>query len=194
MVRKADGSVLNLANNTSNEIEMEEEDDGFPYIPEDSIKGFLIAEGNCVFVPTDSPENYERAGQEVLKAKIKKWGYWNVVNKPEKSHFILQYVTNTRGHDTSWLVLRPRKFYRISKTIIDRETAGMQLAYTGSSEDIEKNRRAAEKLFNYIKEELSDTEGKKSKYSPRPKLNEVFDSSNFEEGKKKIRWSPHHVY
>ena len=194
MIRKVDGSVLNLATNASKNIEEEVEDDGFPLIPEDSIKGLLIAEGNCVFVPTDSPNDYERAGQETLKVKIKEWGYWNVVNKPEKSHFILQYVTNTRGHDTSWLVLRPRKYYRISKTIVDRETAGLQLVYTGSNEDIENNKRMSEKLFNYIKKELSDTSVKESKFFIKPKLNKILDATNFEEGSKKIIWSPQHVF
>ena len=135
MVRRTDGSMLNLATNASKNIEEDVEDDGFPFIPEDSIKGLLIAQGNCVFVPTDSPDFYERAGQETLKAKIKEWGYWNVVNKPEKSHVILQFITDLHGGDTSWLIFQTRNDDRRTKTLKERNTDDcLQIVFTKCSE------------------------------------------------------------
>ncbi len=200
MVRKADGTVLNFATNTSNNIEEEVEDDGFPLIPEDSIKGLLIAEGNCVFVPTDSPNDYERAGQETLKAKIKERGYWNVVNKPEKSHFILQFITDLHGGDTSWLIFQSRNDYRKAKTLKGKNTDdGLQIVFTKSSEDIDDNKLAAEKLLSYF-QDLAMGGGNKEhkKVSGRdvtgflmPQFNMMFDTETY--GRNTKKWKPRYV-
>jgi hypothetical protein len=198
MIRKTDGSMMNLTNSTSNEVE--EEDDGFPIIPEDSIKGSLIAEGNCVFVPTDSPDNYERAGQETLKAKIKEWGYWNVVNKPEKSHFILQFITDLHGGDTSWLIFQSRNDYRKTPTIQNKNTDdGLQIVFTRSSENIEDNKLAAEKLFTYFQgltmekgnKEYKKVSGREVSGFFKPQFNMMFDSATY--GGNTNKWKPRYV-
>lgn len=110
MVRKADGSVLSTEKAATNVSSNKNTD--YPIIKDEDIHGSLIAKGNKVFIPTDSPLSYERAGQKELKKLVEKWGYWTVVEDVEQAHFVLQFTTVTTGYDFSILGIRPRKYYR----------------------------------------------------------------------------------
>ncbi len=99
MIRKADGSAMNFTGEqtgaTTTAAPSATPD--APIIDEGNIHGNLIAEGNCVYIPTDSPLAYEQAGQQRVKEYMKQWGYWKVVEKPEQAHFVLQFTTQISG-------------------------------------------------------------------------------------------------
>lgn len=175
MVRRADGSALNLsAANAPAQAEAElEENSDFPIINESDIHGSLIAEGNCVYIPTDSPLDYEQAGQKQLKEEIKKWGYWKVVPKLEQAHFVLQFVTITKGADASYMFIRPRKYYKTSSLIkfevkgfwagwTPKDAVGVQVCYSNSSEEINTNLSVARAFGDCMRRIITDTKYGKS--------------------------------
>lgn len=170
MVRRADGTALNIsAENAPAEAEAEaEENSDFPIINESDIHGSLIAEGNCVYIPTDSPLDYEQAGQKQLKEEIKKWGYWKVVPKLEQAHFVLQFTTQTNGQDTSYMVIRPRKYYKNQPLLIwvhkignggfkPKNIIGIPVCNCRSSEEINANVSAARALVDCMRKIITDT-------------------------------------
>ena len=122
MIRKADGTALNLTESASavaaqpaEEVVQEER---FPIVDIENYHGFLLQKGNCVYIPTDSPYDYERAGQEELKRLMEKEGIWQVVDKLEQAHFVLIYYTCLVGQDMSYGVFRTRGEYK-NKQIIN---------------------------------------------------------------------------
>ena len=121
MIRKADGTVLNLTESTSavaaQPTEVAVQEDRFPIVDIENYHGFLLQKGNCVYIPTDSPYDYERAGQEKLKELIQNDGYWQVVDKLEQAHFVLMFYTCLVGQDCAYGVFRTRSEYKNKKTI-----------------------------------------------------------------------------
>lgn len=169
MVRRADGTALNIsAANAPAQAEAEaEENSDFPIINESDIHGSLIAEGNCVYIPTDSPLDYEQAGQKQLKEEIKKWGYWKVVPKLEQAHFVLQFVTETKGSDSSHMFIRPRKYFKKCPMIKWEEerfwegwtpkgAVGIVVCWCNSSENYNTNIRAARAFANCMRKVITD--------------------------------------
>ena len=161
MVRKADGTVLSNENTATNVASNKKT---YPIIKDEDIYGILIAEGNKVFIPTNSSLTYEKAGQEELKQLVEKWGYWIVVEDVEQAHFVLQFVTITSapGRDMSLLLIRPRQYYRSQPFITTysdtfNNKKGFYVTYIVSSESPDENRLAAytmcDKLKNYIKDD-----------------------------------------
>ena len=114
MIRRADGSVLapspelSAAAPAKTDIPVQ---NNFPEIKEEDIHGSLIAKGNCVYIPTDGQSESERVGQTQLKKRIQEWNYWNVVDRLEQAHFVLQYVIQSEGKDYCQVLIRPRKYY-----------------------------------------------------------------------------------
>lgn len=124
MVRKVDGSVLAPSPEVSAAAPAPKNtpaQSNFPEIKEEDIHGSLIAKGNCVYIPTDGQNESEQVAQMRLKEKIQEWGYWTVVDKPEQAHFILHFIIRSRGTDCAYLIVRPRKYYRIRPLL---ETGG----------------------------------------------------------------------
>lgn len=165
MIRMADGTVLDArtakpAAATSNEEIVVDS----PEIAEEDIHGSLIAQGNCVFIPTNSLYDFERAGQERFKELIKEWGYWKVVEKPEQAHFILQFTTQLEDTDYCWVLIRPRAFYRqapeVSRNGWNGKWRQAELGITAmacrGSEDPEDNRMAASLLAGTFKKIMTD--------------------------------------
>lgn len=164
MVRKADGTVMDFAaastTSQSTPVAVEKLKTEYPVINETDIHGSLIAQGNKVFIPTNSYNESERAGQEKLKELISEWDYWTVVNKPEQAHFVLQYVVTSIGEDYSWLLVRPRKYYN-SKPYIERfgQNIGVLVcARRTDDSDPQRNLMNADIFFNHLKGMLSDTD------------------------------------
>ena len=162
MIRKADGSVLSGDKTVSSK----KTNTNYPIIKDEDIHGSLIAEGNKVFIPTNSDLPYERAGQERLKEQVEEWGYWTVVNDLEQAHFVLQFVTSTQGLDASFMIIRPRKYYR-EKPIIKENVQNLIYnfkrpigivvnAVSPSNEEISSNKRASELMFKQLYRALSD--------------------------------------
>lgn len=122
MIRKADGSVIDLTKSTSAVATQPEtevvQEDRFPIVNIDNYHGYLLQKGNCVYIPTDSPYDYERAGQEKLKELVQKDGYWQVVDTEEQAHFVLMFYTNLSGRDYSYGVFRTRLEYKNQKVVI----------------------------------------------------------------------------
>ncbi|MBO4264008.1 MAG: hypothetical protein J5871_04950 [Bacteroidales bacterium] len=140
----------------------------FADIAEEDIHGMIIARGNCVYIPCDSSLEYEKAGQETVKEIISRWGLWTVVDKPEQAHFVLQYTTQTRGKDYSWIIVRRRAAYLANPVLTGswdgtmdtfnckKGDLGMVFAYARSSEEISANLQAANSLTNEFKGKVQE--------------------------------------
>lgn len=141
----------------------------FPIIDESDIHGSYIAEGNCVYIPVDSPREYERAGQIKLKECMKEWGYWTVVDAPDQAHFVLQMVVATVGYDQILLLIRPRAYFSAIPYDMDYDSftcnavgeySGInvvRISKGGDFEETETNEKAARVLASYMKSLLSPT-------------------------------------
>ena len=144
-----------------------------PEIDEKDIHGCLIAEGNCVFIPTDSPLGYEKAGQKRLKEYVQRWGYWKVVDKPEQAHFVLQFTTQISGEDLSFIIIRPRKYYKAHPTLIRsgwsgawtnaKGEVGVTANWMKSNEDVGDNTIKAEMMAEHLKRMLTEPDNKDGK-------------------------------
>ena len=179
VIRRADGTTVDLTSGqgeTAISTATEDATQDFPVINEKDIHGSLIAEGNCVFIPTDSPMDYERAGQQRLKEWAQRWGFWKVVAKPEQAHFVLQFTTQTSGEDFSYIIIRPRKYYAEYPTVrremtftsvgwtVGKGKIGITPIWVKSNENINDNIRNAELLGENLKRmilEPNSREGKK---------------------------------
>lgn len=178
LIRRSDDSKTNEFNSRGESRPVASK---YPEIAEEDIHGCLIEKGNRVFIPTNSAIEYEKAGQKHLKELVSELGYWIVVDRPEQAHFILQFITEIRGKDTSFLIIRPRKYYReypspdsfystargyfgtgggykLSK---DSRT-GIVVNYISSNENPETNLHNADKMFYQLKQILLDRESKES--------------------------------
>lgn len=173
MVRRANGSVMSLDNQKENIVDGTEQQADFPIINENDIHGLLIAEGNCVYIPTDSPYDYEQAGQQKVKEMVKNWGYWTVVNKPEQAHFVLQFTTQTSGNDFSILIIRPRKYYAAFPKVKrdgfwgvwkeGKKNIGVTVNFMKANEDPAENVKNAVVMVEHMKKLITKTEDEESK-------------------------------
>ena len=175
MIRRADGSAVPLTSSNSAPATATAEDatPDAPEIDENAIHGSLIAEGNCVYIPTDSPLEYEKAGQKRLKEYVQKWGYWKVVGKPEQAHFVLQFTTQTSGEDLSFIIIRPRKYYAAHPTLTRsgwsgawtnaKGEVGVTANWVKSNEDVGDNALKAELLADHLKRMITDPDNKDGK-------------------------------
>ena len=163
MIRKADGSAMNFTGEqtgATTTVAPSATPDA-PIIDEGNIHGNLIAEGNCVYIPTDSPLAYEQAGQQHVKEYMKQWGYWKVVEKPEQAHFVLQFTTQISGEDISLLIVRPRKYYAAHPTLV---RSGFSGSWTKSNEDVNENALKGQLLAEHLKSMIltpDDGDGKR---------------------------------
>lgn len=174
MIRKADGTAETLAPAVaSTDKAVKNNIPDSPVIDEKDIHGSLIAEGNCVYIPTDSPLEYEKAGQQRLLEFVQKWGYWKVVAKPEQAHFILQFTTQTSGEDISMLIIRTRQFYAAHPTLARngfsgswtnaKGEVGVTANWIKSNENVGENVLKAERLADHLKRMITDPEFKDGK-------------------------------
>lgn len=177
MIRRADGSTVSLTNTqaaAAPQTPSAAPEPDFPTIDERDIHGSLIAQGNCVYIPTDSPLEYEAAGQKRLKEYMQKWGYWQVVPKLEQAHFVLQYTTQTSGSDVSFIIIRPRKYYTAFPTLVRdgiwtgrfneaKGHVGIVASWAYSNEDVGDNIINAESMANKIKLIVLDPSSKEGK-------------------------------
>lgn len=154
MVRRADGTAMDLDNPATHV----KPTTNYPIIDEADIHGNLIAQGNKVYIPTDSKNGCERAGQECLKQKVQEWGYWMVADKLEQAHFVLQYAIDSQGADYSLLLIRPRKYYKAMPSVdFKRDNIGFGVARCRTNDaDTAINRANATLLFNHIKKLMAD--------------------------------------
>jgi len=113
MILKADGTVINLAEAVpaTPVAKVTEQPDRFPIVDLSQYHGYLLQKGNCVYIPTDSKIDYERAGQEEYKNLMDKQGYWKVVDKPEQAHFVAMFIVETKGSDVALVFFRTRTEY-----------------------------------------------------------------------------------
>lgn len=121
----------NMPSSTTKKVSKKKEDlpsDRFPIIPLSETHNDPLAYGNCIYIPTDSPKEYERAGQLTLKKLLnevwedmmgdgKQIPPYVIVDKPEQAHFVLQYTLATAGSDCAMLFLRPREYYDVRPQI-----------------------------------------------------------------------------
>lgn len=174
MIRRADGTAETLtATSAPAPAEQKNTIPDSPVIDESDIHGSLIAEGNCVFIPTDSPLEYEKAGQQRLLEFVQKWGYWKVVAKPEQAHFVLQFTTQISGEDLSFLIIRPRKYYASHPTLSRsgwsgawtnaKGEVGVTANWTKSNEDVGENKLKAELLADHLKQMITVPDNKDGK-------------------------------
>lgn len=184
MVRKADGTILDfaaipVAQQTAPEA-VEKPKIDYPVIDEADIHGSLIAQGNKVFIPTNSYNESERAGQEKIKELISEWDYWTVVDSPEQAHFVLQFVLTSIGEDYSWLFVRPRKYYS-SKPFIERigkNTGVMVCGRRTDDSDPQKNLMNADIFFNHLKGMLTDPDYEKKTTRRNRQASEFFNTKH----------------
>ena len=168
MIRRADGSVMDFtatqptASAPATPVAVEKPKVDYPVIDEADIHGCLIAQGNKVFIPTNSHNECERVAQEQLKKHVSGWDYWTVVDEPEQAHFILQYVLTSRGQDYAWLFVRPRKYYDSNPFVGSYANVGVLLCVRKTDDsDPQINLTNADIFFNHIKGMLSDPDYEK---------------------------------
>lgn len=80
----------------------------------DNYRGYLLSKGNNVYVAGGSGAEFEKSAVSVLKEGVQGHGVWNVVDRVEEAHFVLQYVVYTVGPDMALILLRTRDNYRRS--------------------------------------------------------------------------------
>ena len=176
VIRRADGTVESFTSTTAPPATVtttKEPTPATPEIDEKDIHGSLIAEGNCVFIPTDSPLAYEKAGQKRLKEYVERWGYWKVVAKPEQAHFVLQFTTQTSGEDLSFIIIRPRKYYKAHPTLNRsgwsgswtnaKGEVGVTANWLKSNEDVGDNTIRAERMAEHLRRMITDPDDKDGK-------------------------------
>ncbi len=177
VVRFADGrSVTAPSEQTEVSVpssQIQEDVKQYPIINEEDIHGCLIEKGNCVYIPTDALLSFDKAGQEKVKELVSEWGYWTVVDKPEQAHFILHYTLQTGGSDYAFLLIRPRKYYRVKTNLFesrsgwdgkwDSKKIGVAISGTACNEDLEQNKKTATTLVERMKIIILNPKNKNSK-------------------------------
>lgn len=114
-------------------------------ISEDPLKyykGFLLDKGNNVYIyycnsDKDPNAQYDKEAAIVLKALLKKDGFWNVVDNMNKAHFVISYSVITRGNDKAQLAISSWRTNKI-------EFLGIR----GTDETILKNNVVAQDFYN----------------------------------------------
>ncbi len=113
----------------------------------ENYTGFLLDKGNNVYIPVNSPNEYERSGADVLKRLIKQNGFWNIVNQLRAAHFVLEYKVSLTGLDRSYLIIKNRSgcvLYNTLKPVCLRKSKEGSLP---TNEDIDRNRHVSKQLY-----------------------------------------------
>lgn len=110
--------------------------------PLKDYKGFLLGKGNNVYIHhSNSDENpnakYDKEGAIVLRALLKKDGFWNVVDNMFDAHFVISYGVITTNSDKANLSISS---WRINKVYI--------LDSRGTNESVLKNNIVAQDFYN----------------------------------------------
>lgn len=110
--------------------------------PLKDYKGFLLGKGNNVYIHhSNSDENpnakYDKEGAIVLRALLKKDGFWNVVDNMFDAHFVISYGVITTNSDKANLSISS---WRINKVHI--------LDSRGTNESVLKNNIVAQDFYN----------------------------------------------
>lgn len=163
---------------------IEDEPGSFPEIFLDRYDGFLLQKNNRVYVPHDSKFDYERAGQNYVYRKVKESDFWVMVNKPEQAHFVLRFITVTKGRDQSALLIEPVDYYLNhldGENLIDLNTTVYQLGKQFTNETVSKNEKLArewcKKLESTIQSIKDDkiNENIKARFTVKAKVTEFDD-------------------
>ena len=110
--------------------------------PLKDYKGFLLGKGNNVYIHhSNSDENpnakYDKEGAIVLRALLKKDGFWNVVDNMFDAHFVISYGVVTTKSDKANLSISS---WRINKVHI--------LDSRGTNESVLKNNIVAQDFYH----------------------------------------------
>lgn len=171
MIRRADGSVADLSSPAATakvaDVPAVPSKPRFPEIKDEDIQGCIIAEGNCVYIPTDSALPYEKAGQEQIRKCIEEWGYWKVVDEPSQAHFVLQYLSFTSGSDVAYLIGRhrdnylkyPKLAYDPWKGFVPAGAGGCVFGYTRGGDKVDENIETAGKMSERVQAAFSNPSG-----------------------------------
>ena len=78
--------------------------------PLKDFKGFLLEKGNNVYVTCsnsdeDKSATYDKEGAMVIRALLKRDGFWNVVDKEINAHFTFHYRVETHYSDKAQLYI-----------------------------------------------------------------------------------------
>lgn len=135
------GSINNKVENTLDEIRIDTLDIS-------DYKGFLLKEGNKVYIPIDSPKDYERAGALSLKNAVKEYSFWVPVDNIYESHFILEYIVETDGRDNAYykIISRDSEIVFDCKKEFHNIVGNYGIGSISSNEDPEDNINVAKKL------------------------------------------------
>jgi len=111
--------------------------------PLKDFKGFLLEKGNNVYVnysnsDEDKNSTYDKEGAMVIRALLKKDGFWNVVDNENQAHFSFHYRVNTKHKDKSYLTVYS---FRTGKSVF--------LAQSGTNESELKNNVVAQHFYNH---------------------------------------------
>lgn len=177
MIRRADGSVADLSSPAATakvaNVPAVPSKPRFPEIKDEDIQGCIIAEGNCVYIPTDSALPYEKAGQEQIRKCIEEWGYWKVVDEPSQAHFVLQYLSFTSGSDVAYLIGRHRDNYlKYPKLAYDpwkgfllpAGAGGCVFGFTRGGDKVEENIETAGSMIQLVRTAFGNPTGRDMKY------------------------------
>lgn len=151
------------------------EDYGDPTLPDldyDNYHGFLLEEGNVVYIP-DGKTVYEQAGVDILRKLIDKDKFWQLAARPEQAHFALVYEVQTKGRDHLNPIFLQRREgfdpkdieYKSLGLLLPLASFFLQYGSLHSSEDPDDNIEVAEELYeNILKIQEIITSNKEKKW------------------------------
>ena len=106
--QKETESVTGAISDTPRNSELIDED------PLNGFKGFLLAKSNKVYVESSNSDGnkkaqYDKEGAMVIRTFLERDGFWTVVDKRNKAHFIIHYRVNTDKRDMAQLTINARR-------------------------------------------------------------------------------------
>jgi hypothetical protein len=158
VIKKANGEKLLLdipvttGTKVNDRVEFKQYGDlSLPNVDIDSYKGFLLKEGNAVFIESGETE-YEIAGANRLRELMSKNHFWKLAATREQAHFILRYYIELRGIDHVDEFLFDTKIGLEDIKSIEQRLylRSLTLGIIKSSESISENIKSASKLYNFI--------------------------------------------
>ena len=163
------GSINNKVENTLDEIRIDTLDIS-------DYKGFLLKEGNKVYIPIDSPKDYEKAGALSLKNAVKEYSFWVPVDNIYESHFILEYIVETDGRDNAYykILSRDSEIVFDCKKEFHNIVGNYGIGSISSNEDPEDNINVAKKLHKKNRVPLYNIIKRYEKRNKYPKCLKAF--------------------
>jgi small nuclear ribonucleoprotein (snRNP)-like protein len=133
--------------------------------PLKDFKGFLLEKGNNVYVnysnsDEDKNSTYDKEGAMVIRALLKRDGFWNIVDKEINAHFTFHYRVNTHYSDKAQLYIYS---FRTDKALF--------LAQSRTSESESKNNVVAR---HFYENEIKSLQKKIEKGKVSKKIREDF--------------------